>query len=141
MDNTPNGPVPVPGGPAGKGTSESGSTDRKRIVWRIWRPSDVRSSARALALLPTNHPLHAVVSRQLQACERWLQLEARLPRILRGQDKSVSAGECLVLARMCVQKKWYAAAARLSARAFATDAQLAPPIKSRRWRDVLKVLG
>jgi hypothetical protein len=66
----------------------------------------------------------------LQLGERFGQLEARLPRILRGQDQPTSAGECLDLAELCVQKKWPAAAARLWARAFAIAGRLADDLQA-----------
>jgi eukaryotic-like serine/threonine-protein kinase len=88
------------------------------------------ASARALALLPVNHPLRALVSRQLKECERLLKLEARLPGILRGEDQPASARESLDLARLCGLKKMNAAAARFSATAFAADAKVAADLQA-----------
>ncbi len=83
------------------------------------------ASARALATLPVNDPLRAIVSRQLQECGRLLKLEARLPRILQGHEQPASARESLELAQLCLHKKRNAAAARFYATAFAADAKLA----------------
>jgi Tfp pilus assembly protein PilF len=88
------------------------------------------ASARALALLLVNDPLRARVSRQLQECGRLLKLEARLPAILRGEDKPASARESLDVAQMCVHKKMNAAAARFWATAFAADAKLADDLQA-----------
>jgi tetratricopeptide (TPR) repeat protein len=83
------------------------------------------ATARALELLPANQPLRAVVSRQLQVCTRLLQLEGRLPGLLRGEDRPASADEGLEIARMCRLKRMHAAAARFSALAFAADPKAA----------------
>jgi tetratricopeptide (TPR) repeat protein len=92
------------------------------------------ASARALALLPEKHPLRAPAAGQVQACERMLKLEERLPRLLRGEDKVSSAQESLDLARMCHRKRIYAAAARFSAEAFAADPkQASNPQTQRRY--------
>jgi tetratricopeptide (TPR) repeat protein len=76
------------------------------------------ATARALELLPEKHPLRELASRQLQTCERLLKLEARLPRLLTGEDQPASAQENLELATMCRTKQRYAAAARFADDAF-----------------------
>jgi tetratricopeptide (TPR) repeat protein len=86
--------------------------------------------ARALDLLPGKRPLRAVVSRQLQTCDRFLKLEERLPRLLTGVDKPASAGECLDVVTLCRHKRGYAAAARFSADTFAADAKLADDLQA-----------
>jgi tetratricopeptide (TPR) repeat protein len=83
------------------------------------------SSAQAARLLPDKHPLRSTVLRQLQGCERLLELEKRLPRLLRGEDKPNSAAECLDFARVCRDQQRYAAASRFSAEAFARQPPLA----------------
>jgi tetratricopeptide (TPR) repeat protein len=82
-------------------------------------------SARSLALLPPEHPLRAGALAQLQACERMLKLEKRLPRLLRGEDQADSAQESLDLARMCYLKRMHAATARFFGEAFAAAPALA----------------
>jgi serine/threonine-protein kinase len=88
------------------------------------------ATSRALELLPDKHPLRAFVFRQLRKCERCLRLEARLPRLLTGEDKPTSAGEGLEVATRCYHKRMYAAAARFAAAAFAADPQLADDLKA-----------
>jgi tetratricopeptide (TPR) repeat protein len=88
------------------------------------------ATSRALELLPDKHPLRAFVSRQLRKCERCVKLEARLPRLLTGEDKPASAGEGLEVATQCYHKRKYAAAARFAAAAFAADPQLADDLKN-----------
>jgi tetratricopeptide (TPR) repeat protein len=88
------------------------------------------ATSRALELLPDKHPLRAFVSRQLQKCERCVKLEARLPRLLKGEDKPASAGEALEVGILCYHKRMYAAAARFAAAAFAADPKLADDLKA-----------
>jgi serine/threonine protein kinase/Flp pilus assembly protein TadD len=58
--------------------------------------------------------------------ERLVELDAKLPSILKGDAKSANAGECVELALMCVlYKKLNRAAAQLFAQAFAEDPRLA----------------
>jgi serine/threonine-protein kinase len=83
------------------------------------------ASARALELLPNNHPSRAGASRLVQTCERFLKLETRLPRLLRGEDKAGSAREALDLVTLCRHQHRHAAAARFFADAFATNPKLA----------------
>jgi hypothetical protein len=88
---------------------------------------------RSRAILPEKHALRTIVSDGIQACERFLKLEERLPRLLRCEEKANSAGESLDLAMMCRLKGLYAAGARFSAEAFAADPKLAsnPQTQSR----------
>jgi serine/threonine-protein kinase len=83
------------------------------------------TSARALELLPEKHSLRAVSSQQVQQCIRLIQLETRLPGLLRGEDRPASARESLELAMLCQLKRQHAAATRFFAEAFASDAKLA----------------
>src|SRR5262249_14944140 len=62
----------------------------------------------------------------VKECQRLLDLEARLPALLRGNDRPASAAESLDLARLCQRyKQRYAAAARFYAEAFADQPRLA----------------
>jgi tetratricopeptide (TPR) repeat protein len=88
------------------------------------------ATARSLELLPDKHPLRAFASQQLQTCERFVKLDARLPRLLRGEDKPASAGECLGAVILCRHKRLHAAAARFSADAFAADPKLADNLQT-----------
>jgi tetratricopeptide (TPR) repeat protein len=83
------------------------------------------ATARALELLPDTHPQRAVFSQQLRTCQRFAKLAERLPRLLTGEDKPASAGECLDVVAMCRHKRLHAAAARFTADAFAADPKLA----------------
>jgi serine/threonine-protein kinase len=88
---------------------------------------------RYLDLFPQDHPSHAAVTQRLQRCEQLLALEGRLPAVLlEGKNKPADAAEYLQLAELCSLKKQYAAAARLSADAFAAKPQLADDLKTSR---------
>jgi serine/threonine-protein kinase len=84
---------------------------------------------RCLELIEPRHPLHPLMTRQLQQCERLLALEARLPGVLRGDDKPVPT-ERLALADLCARKKLDGVAARLYAEAFAADPKLADDLRA-----------
>jgi serine/threonine-protein kinase len=62
----------------------------------------------------------------LRDAHRMADLEARLPRILKGEAKPADGTECLAVARLCQQhRKLYAAAARFFSEAFAAEPKLA----------------
>jgi tetratricopeptide (TPR) repeat protein len=83
------------------------------------------ATQQALKLLPEGHPLRSLATRQLQVCQRLLDLEARLTAIDKGEDQPKDAAEQLALAELCRQfKKRYAAAARFYADAFAAKPKL-----------------
>jgi serine/threonine-protein kinase len=88
------------------------------------------ATARAVELLPADHPWQAPISQHLRLCRRFVKLEARLPAILRGQEQPASAQESLDVAKVCGYQKMPAAAARFSARAFAADAKQADDLKA-----------
>jgi predicted ribosomally synthesized peptide with SipW-like signal peptide len=90
------------------------------------------ASARAIALLPDNHPLRKPAAGQLEQCERMLKLEERLPRLIQGDEKAGSAQEGLDLAEMCQLKRLHAAAARFFADAFAAAPGLAGDLNAGR---------
>jgi serine/threonine-protein kinase len=79
------------------------------------------AASRSLALLPERHPKRSDLTRQVQTCERLLKLEARLPRLLRGEERPVSVQENLDLATMCRHRRLHAAAVRFAAAAFTAD--------------------
>jgi superkiller protein 3 len=84
------------------------------------------ATRRCLDLLPPIHPLRTVVANQLRWCERWLELDDKLPAILQGKTKPTDAPERIALARLCQQyKHLYATAARFYAEAFADQPRLA----------------
>ncbi|MFO0840975.1 MAG: tetratricopeptide repeat protein [Gemmataceae bacterium] len=61
-------------------------------------------------------------------CERWLDLEGRLPAILKGNTKPASAAERIELADLCRYKRLYADSVRLFSEAFAADDRLAADV-------------
>jgi serine/threonine-protein kinase len=81
--------------------------------------------ARAAELLPENHPHRDFASRQVRQCARLVELERRLPGLLRGVDRPASAREGLELAEVCRFKRMPAAAVRFAAAAFAAEPNLA----------------
>jgi hypothetical protein len=83
------------------------------------------ATARALELLADKDPLRAVVSGELQKCERFVKLEKRLPRFLTGEDRAASVQESLEITTLCRAKRLHAAVARFSAQTFAATPQLA----------------
>jgi hypothetical protein len=81
------------------------------------------ATQKALDLLPRDHPLRPLATRLLHDCQRLLDLDTRLPALLRGEDHPKDAAEQLALADLCQRyKKRYAAAARFYADAFAAGA-------------------
>jgi serine/threonine protein kinase/Flp pilus assembly protein TadD len=65
-------------------------------------------------------------------CERLVELDTKLPQILKGQAKPADAAEQLAVADLCQQpfKKLYAAAAYFYAQAFGADPRLANNLQS-----------
>jgi serine/threonine-protein kinase len=57
-------------------------------------------------------------------CQSLVDLEARLPAILKGEDQPANVAECLSLGQLCALKKRYAEAARFYADAFAAEVKL-----------------
>jgi tetratricopeptide (TPR) repeat protein len=81
------------------------------------------ATQQALKLLPEGHPLRPLANRQLQDCQRLMDLDARLTAILKGDDQPQDSAEQLALADLCRRyKKRYAAAARFYQGAFAGGA-------------------
>jgi serine/threonine-protein kinase len=76
-------------------------------------------------LLPAKDPHRVQVWRLQQQCERCRALDARLPAILSGTEKPISAAEQIGFAQLCLLKKLSAAAARLYAETFAMRPRLA----------------
>jgi serine/threonine protein kinase/tetratricopeptide (TPR) repeat protein len=65
-------------------------------------------------------------ARWVTECARRLELDNKLPKILRGEVQAASAAECLELAWLChAYKHHHAAATRFYADAFAADPELA----------------
>jgi Flp pilus assembly protein TadD len=83
--------------------------------------------------LPAKHPRREQARQLLQKCQRYAALDARLPTVLRGDEKPADAAEQLEFARLCVVKKQYAAAARFSRDAFDADPKLAEDSSGARY--------
>src|SRR5262249_39659479 len=64
-------------------------------------------------LLPARAPLLEQTRPMLERCQRYVALDARLPRVLKGTDKPANAAEQIEFARLCLLKKLNADAARL----------------------------
>jgi tetratricopeptide (TPR) repeat protein len=78
---------------------------------------------KAVDLRPAGHYLRPVFTRQVQECQRLLDLDARLPALLKGEDQPKDTAEQLALADLCQRyKKCYTAAVRFYADAFAAGA-------------------
>jgi tetratricopeptide (TPR) repeat protein len=89
------------------------------------------ATRRALDLLRPSDPLRKYVEYQLGLCEWTLQLEAKLPAILKGKARPANIAEQIGVAVLCHQyKKRYAAAARFFSDAFAAAPALAGDLQS-----------
>jgi serine/threonine protein kinase/tetratricopeptide (TPR) repeat protein len=70
-------------------------------------------------------------SEWVREAEQLVVLDAKLPRILKGEVQPAGAGECLAIARLCqMYKKLNAEAARFYTEAFAADPKLADDLRS-----------
>jgi hypothetical protein len=67
----------------------------------------------------------------IQETEHLVKLEERLPRVLNGDIKPLSADESIEFAKMCDSTKRYGAAARLYAEAFVADPKLIEQVPHR----------
>jgi serine/threonine-protein kinase len=88
------------------------------------------ATRRGLDLSEKDAPARTAMSQQLRACDRLIALEARLPAIVRGDEKPANTGEALEFARVCYLKKQYAAAALLLADALTDKPALAESLES-----------
>jgi tetratricopeptide (TPR) repeat protein/predicted Ser/Thr protein kinase len=66
----------------------------------------------------------------LEHCQRCLELDGRLPAILKGEARPAGAAECIALGELCRYKRLYAPSVRFYTEAFKADA---------RWADSLQV--
>jgi tetratricopeptide (TPR) repeat protein/predicted Ser/Thr protein kinase len=71
----------------------------------------------------------------VKECERYIELDGRLPAILKGEDHPAGAAERLEVALVCRYKGLHAAAVGFVTEAFAADPKLAdgPPLDPRYW--------
>jgi Flp pilus assembly protein TadD len=85
-------------------------------------PEELR---RAYELGSHNPVMCQSIATLLQKSERFAELDARLPRFLKGEEQPADAAERLALAGLCQLKKLYAASARWYGDAFAERPSLA----------------
>jgi tetratricopeptide (TPR) repeat protein len=74
--------------------------------------------SRALDLYPSADPRRSVGAQKLQDCERFIELERRLPAVLRGDDRVAESADLLLFAELCHWKKRFATAVRFYENAF-----------------------
>jgi serine/threonine protein kinase/Flp pilus assembly protein TadD len=93
--------------------------------------------AQALAALTRGHELGRrrpnwpyPSAQWVRECRRLVELDDRLPALLRGGARPACAGERNELARLCFYKKLYVASARLRAEAFTADPELAEDVEA-----------
>jgi len=77
---------------------------------------------------PSTDSQDKTVAAEVRACEQLIERDARLPAVLRGDDKPAAA-ELADFGRLCMYKRLDAAAVRLYTRAFAADAKLAESVR------------
>jgi tetratricopeptide (TPR) repeat protein len=77
--------------------------------------------------LPPDDPqrLRPAVAQRLRQCERLIDLDRKLPDVLKGERKPANALERIVFAQVCVRKRLFGAAASLYEEAFADEPRLA----------------
>ena len=80
---------------------------------------------RALELAPPGSSTARTLSFNIQYHERLIALAGRLPAVMKGQDTPRNAVEGLYFGRLCHDRGWHAAAARLYAAALTADPKLA----------------
>jgi hypothetical protein len=86
----------------------------------------VATCRRAVAVQAAEDPKwKAEAERTLRAAERRLELDGRLPALLRGESQPTSAWERIELARLCALKRLFGAAARFYEEAFAAKPEWA----------------
>ncbi len=100
--------------------------DLTRVLLGLRQYREAAEAARrALPLLPAGDATRTEIEGYLRRAE----LEGRLPALLRGDDRPANPGEGLAFAERCRARRHYAAAARLSADAFAAEPQFAGDLR------------
>jgi tetratricopeptide (TPR) repeat protein len=94
--------------------------------------------AQALAALKRGHELGSArkdwrqpSARWVKVCERMMELDSRLPRVLKGESRPADAAERLEYALLCYYRKLYVAATRFCSEAFAAEPKLAENLPAR----------
>ncbi|MDB5332960.1 MAG: serine/threonine protein kinase [Phycisphaerales bacterium] len=100
-----------------------------QVLLVMGRFAEARDSIRhGLNLLPENAPERAVAMSCLNACNQMLALEARLPAVLKGEDKPADAAERIDFAQLLIHQHRYVEATRFYAQAFAQAPLLAEAV-------------
>jgi Flp pilus assembly protein TadD len=96
-----------------------------QVLLEQGRFAEARTSTRsALELLPPDHPLRPVASRQLQRYETLLALDTKLPAVLKGEIQPASPEQRIDYGQVCKFKRLYHAATRFYEEAFAAKPEL-----------------
>jgi tetratricopeptide (TPR) repeat protein len=69
-------------------------------------------------------------ARWLRDAERRVELDAKIPALLKGEAQPKSGGEWLELAQLCQRKRWHVAASSFYAKAMAAEPKLAEDLKA-----------
>jgi tetratricopeptide (TPR) repeat protein len=93
--------------------------------------------AQALQALKRGHQLgsqrpnwHHPSARWVEECQRLLELDTRLPALLKREDQAKDAAELVAFARLCTLKKLNVTAARFYEQAFSLKPELAEDFKA-----------
>jgi serine/threonine-protein kinase len=95
------------------------------LMKRAQFPEAAAVLKKALGLFAQGDPRRERVQEQLQECQRFMILDARLSSVLRKSDKPANADEQIGFAQLCIGKRLYAAAAQFFTDAFALKPELA----------------
>jgi tetratricopeptide (TPR) repeat protein len=88
---------------------------------------DLPSAAAAFRRGLARHPKDADLIRQAKLCDAYIDLEGRLPAILKGEAQPTSFGEHLAVAYLCKFKGLYATSVRYFTEVLAANPRLADP--------------
>jgi serine/threonine-protein kinase len=98
-------------------------------------PEAIAAFKKVLEIAPPGNQVRRTAEEEIRLCGRLIELDCKLPAVLRGDIEPADAAEHIALADLCQQpfKRLYAGAARLYADAFAADPKLAADLQ-RRYR-------
>jgi tetratricopeptide (TPR) repeat protein len=95
------------------------------LLWQGRFAEATETTRRCRDLLRPTDPQYQVATQQLRLCECLLDLEEKLPALLRGEAKPADTTVRLLFAQVCQYKQYYATSARLYTEAFADVPSLA----------------
>jgi serine/threonine protein kinase/tetratricopeptide (TPR) repeat protein len=94
-------------------------------------PGALKALQRGHELGQSDPALSLRSAREIKQCERLMELDAKLPKVQKGEVGPANAAERLALASLCQRyKKRYRDAARFYTDAFDTDPKLADPLRT-----------